>query len=369
MLSVFNRLQGLLCGLCFLCAVALPAAAAPIKVSFLNPGASHELFWLSVSQFMQAAADDLDLSLTVHYAERDHARMIAQAREVLAQADPPDYLVIVNEAFAGPELLRLSQERGVKVFMLLNSLTDTQRQQLGTARERFPNWIGALVPDNVVAGRLMATRLIEQARARGWPAPIELLALGGDNRTPAALEREQGLHEALAQAADVRLKQLVYARWDRGMAKRKTLLLLKRHPDARLIWAANDQMAFGALDAIDQWPSTERGQFLVSALNNSDEAFTARIDDDFAVLLGGHFTAGGWAMVMLYDYAHGHDFAERGGVEQRHALFSEISPDMARQLKGQLKPQGFAAVDFKVLTATQNPALKAYDFSLKHLLP
>lgn len=82
-------------------------ASAP-RVTFLNPGYSNELFWLSVSEFMQAAADDLDMQLTVLYAERDHQRMVQQAREVLNSAEPPDYLVVVNETFVGPELLRLT---------------------------------------------------------------------------------------------------------------------------------------------------------------------------------------------------------------------------------------------------------------------
>ena len=153
-------------------------ASAP-RVTFLNPGYSNELFWLSVSEFMQAAADDLDMQLTVLYAERDHQRMVQQAREVLNSAEPPDYLVVVNETFVGPELLRLTQGKPVKLFMLLNNLTLAQQAQTGRPREKHPQWIGALVPDNIAAGRLMAQRLIEQARRQGFTEPLQLLALAG----------------------------------------------------------------------------------------------------------------------------------------------------------------------------------------------
>ena len=29
-----------------------------------------------------------------------------------------------------------------------------------------------------------------------------------------------------------------------------------------------------------------------------------------AALAGGHFMSGAWVLVMLYDYHHGHDFAD-----------------------------------------------------------
>lgn len=342
-------------------------ASAP-RVTFLNPGYSNELFWLSVSEFMQAAADDLDMQLTVLYAERDHQRMVQQAREVLNSAEPPDYLVVVNETFVGPELLRLTQGKPVKLFMLLNTLTLAQQAQMGRPREKHPQWIGALVPDNIAAGRLIAQRLIEQARRQGFTEPLQLLALAGDNVTPAALEREQGLREALASEPNVQLQQLVYARWRRDKALSKSLFLLKRYPQAQLIWAANDQMAFGALDALRSQEKVPGQDVLVAALNNSDAAFNARINNEFAVLMAGHFTAGGWAMVLLYDYANGHDFAPRAGVELRYPLFEEVTPAMAKQLRDRLNTADYAQLNFKALSATHNPSLERYDFGLKHLL-
>lgn len=342
-------------------------ANAP-RVTFLNPGYSDELFWLSVSEFMQAAADDLGMQLTVLYAERDHQRMVQQARELLDSAELPDYLVVVNETFVAPELLRLTQGKSVKLFMLLNNLTPEQQTQMGQPREKHAQWIGALVPDNIAAGRLMAERLIEQARRQNFSEPLHMLALGGDNVTPAALEREQGLREALAREPSVQLQQLVYARWQRDKALSKSLFMLKRYPQAQLIWAANDQMAFGAVDALRSLQKVPGQDVLVAALNNSDAAFNARINNEFAVLMAGHFTAGGWAMVMLYDYANGHDFAQRTGVALRYPLFEEVTPAMAKQLRGHLSAKDYVGLNFKRLTATHNPTLKAYDFGLKHLM-
>lgn len=47
---------------------------------FLNPGFSHERFWLDYSHFMQDAAGDLDMQLEVLYGERDNEIILRNAR-------------------------------------------------------------------------------------------------------------------------------------------------------------------------------------------------------------------------------------------------------------------------------------------------
>ena len=51
-------------------ALPLAASAQPASVVFLNPGLSTETFWTSYTRFMQAAADELGMTLRVEYSER-----------------------------------------------------------------------------------------------------------------------------------------------------------------------------------------------------------------------------------------------------------------------------------------------------------
>mgnify|MGYP002039976578 FL=1 len=57
--------------LCQSLCLALPlvANAQPASVVFLNPGLSTETFWTSYTRFMQAAADELGMTLQVQYSE------------------------------------------------------------------------------------------------------------------------------------------------------------------------------------------------------------------------------------------------------------------------------------------------------------
>lgn len=167
--------------------------ASAASVVFLNPGKSTEAYWLSYAQFMQAVATDLGMPLQIIYAERDPQRMVEQARALLQGNHRPDYLVFVNEDYAGPEILRLSKDSGVKLFAVSSTLTVDQQSLIGQSRERYPNWIGSLVANDEEAGYLMASRLIERGRALQPAGEMQLLAFSGAKQTPAAQFRERGL--------------------------------------------------------------------------------------------------------------------------------------------------------------------------------
>ena len=341
--------------------------ASAASVVFLNPGKSTEAYWLSYAQFMQAAAKDLGMPLQVIYAERDPQRMVEQARAVLQATNPPDYLVFVNEEYAGPEILRLSKGSQVKLFAVNNTLTADQQTLIGASRERYPNWIGSLVPNDEEAGYMMASRLIERGRALQPAGEMQLLAFSGAKQTPAAQFRERGLQRALAEHPDVRLRQLVYSEWNRQRAYEQAQQLLPRHPDATLIWAANDEMAFGAMRAAEELGRVPGKDLLFSALNNSAEVLQARLDERVSVLVSGHFTAGGWAMVLLHDYDAGLDFAARGGKDRQDALFMQLDKPQSRRLLQRIQSKRYD-LDFRRFSVVGHPRQRDYNFSLQPLL-
>ncbi len=330
------------------------------SVVFLNPGMSTETFWVSYTQFMQAAAKDLGLDLRVRYAERDTQNTLIQAREALQGDQRPDYLVLVNEQYVAPQILRLAQGSGVKLLLVNSALTPDQEHILGA--HSGINVIGSLVPDDEQAGYLM---LIDLLRQHGPVAPgetLDLLAFSGVKTTPGALLREQGLRRALAEHPEVRLRQLVYGEWSRERAFEQATLLLKRYPQTALVWSANDQMALGAMQAFQDGGRLPGKDTLFSALNSSPQILQARLDGRLSTLVAGHFTVGGWAMVLINDDAKGLDIGAFGGRDRQAALFQLINAAQARRLSGPTP-----RVNFRALSAEGKPASYRYPFSL-HLL-
>ncbi|MFT5781634.1 MAG: ABC-type sugar transport system substrate-binding protein [Pseudomonas sp.] len=336
-------------------------------VVFLNPGKSTEPYWLSYTQFMQAAADDLGINLQVLYAEREPRRMLKQARLVLHSPKPPDYLVFANEQYAGPEILRLAKDTQVKLFAVNSTLTPHQQILIGQSREKYPNWIGSLVPNDEEAGYIMASSLIVEGLRANPQVPLQMLAFSGSKQTPAAQLRERGLQRALSEHPQVRLQQLVNSEWNRQRAYEQAQILLLRYPEVSLIWAANDEMAFGVMRAAQELGKTAGKGLLFSALNNSVEVLQARLDDRLSVLVGGHFTAGGWAMVLLHDYDAGLDFATRGGKDRQDPLFMRLDKPQAALLLKRLQGKGFR-LNFRRFSAVHKPWMSNYNFSVQPLL-
>lgn len=344
------------------------AHAMAMSVAFLNYGKQEEAYWRSASRAMQAAADDLGITLEISYAERKQQRMVAEAQALAARppAKRPDYVIFSNDFALGAELLPILDGAGIKTFMAFSGRGDDV--SLGLPRQRYRLWLGSLDPDAEQAGYLTTRSLIQQARARRPAAgKYELLAIGGDPVTPSSVRRSDGMRRAAREAGDVELVTEVYAAWDQARAQQQAGWLFQRHPAPDMLWAGNDLMAFGAMQA---WAEccTTRGQGpLFSAINTSDQAMQALADGRLAALAGGHFMTGAIALVMLYDHWRGKDFADLG-LEQTLPVFMLFDARTAKRFMQRFKGADYASIDFRRYSRVLNPARKQYSFAFGPLL-
>ncbi|KHL68930.1 LacI family transcription regulator [Pseudomonas flexibilis] len=344
----------------FLCWMTFAACAAP-SVAFINPGYSSEPFWVSYSHFMQAVADDLGMELEIHYAERDFNRLLALGRQVRDRQ--PDYLLFVNEIYAGPELLRIFEDSPVRLFNVHSTLTASQRERTGNPRERYRNWIGSLIPNDEEAGYLMGKALA----AMKPPGQAEMLAFGGVPQTPSAQLRNLGLLRALGEHPDIRLRQLVNGEWSRQRARDQARTLFERYPAVRLVWSANDEMALGAIEAVRERGLQPGRDVQFSAANNSAEVFQARLEGDIGALTSGHFTLGGWALLLVHDYHLGRDFAESIGVDALGKVFRLLDEEQVALLQRRLGAAPLQ-VDFRRYSRVLHPERVGYPLDLSPLL-
>lgn len=343
-------------------AVFGPAARAE-SVLFLNPGTTQEAFWVSYSQFMQAAARDLGVDLQILYSQRQPELTVAQARVALQGPNRPDYLMFVNEQYIAPQILRLAEGSGVKLFMVNAVLTADQQTLVG---ER-PDRIASLVPNDEEGGYLMMKELIRLHPPVARGESIEVLAFSGLKITPSAQLRERGMQRALAEHPQVRLRQLVYGEWTQQRAYEQARQLVGRYPNVSLVWSANDEMAFGAMRAFAEVGKVAGKDVLFSAVNTSSEALRAVVDGRLSALVGGHFTLGGWALVELHDYDQGVDLARYGGRDRQLPLLQLIDKSQARRMLAMGSAPGYG-VNFRKLSAKGRPASYRYPFDLQTLM-
>lgn len=350
-------LKALCQSLCLSLPLALSAQAA--SVVFLNPGQSDEIFWTSYSRFMHAAADELGMTLRVEYSQRDPLLAMSQARTLLNGPQPPDYLVLVNEQYVAPQIMRLAQGTGVKLFLVNNGLTPSQAGSIQAQPGTYGQLLGTLTANDQQAGLRMLKEMV--ALLPRDNEPIDLVAFSGVKTTPASQLREEGMRRALADHPQVRLRQVVYGGWSRERAYEQAQQLLQRYPDIRLVWAANDQMAFGAMQAFEEAGRRPGRDVVFSAINSSAEALRARIDGRLGVLMGGHTTLGGWAMVLLHDDANGVEINRDGKREHVMPVLQSIDQATARRWLALLEREAYG-VDFRRYSAQGRPADYQYPF-------
>jgi ribose transport system substrate-binding protein len=109
-----------------------------------------------------------------------------------------------------------------------------------------PNYVAHISFSGVPYGKAMAETLIKKMGGKGG-----IVALGGIESNVPAIERKKGLMEALAANPDVKLLDYQVANWSATEALDKTNAWLTQFGDQITgIWAANDDMALAAVEAL-----------------------------------------------------------------------------------------------------------------------
>jgi ABC-type sugar transport system substrate-binding protein len=352
-------------------ALLIARAAAAQSVAFINPGKSDEIYWVTATQSMRAAAESLGMRFEVRYAEREHLRTLDIAREMVSRParQRPEYIVITNDYGVGAELLRIIDGAGVKTFMAYSSIPADQRGALGAPRTVFKGWLGSLEPRAEDAGYLTANALIARgvkAKAYAPDGKLHLIAIAGDKSTPSSIKRNEGMRRAVAEHRNVVLEQEVYAAWRRDKAAEQSEWLYQRYPHANLVWAGNDLMAFGAMQSWEKRGGKPGVDAWFSGINTSTEALEAIRSGRMAALAGGHFVTGAWAMVLIYDYHHGRDFKTEG-LELERPMFAQFDRALAERYIERFG-RGFSGVDFRRYSKALHADLRRYPFGFAQFL-
>ncbi|MBT4088437.1 MAG: ABC transporter substrate-binding protein [Deltaproteobacteria bacterium] len=336
--------------------ISYPSQAKNLNILFLNPGGVKDIgVWHMVSTFMQAAADDLGIQLDVLYSDRDHIKMMAQAEQISRQETQPDYVIMVNEKEVGKQMLLNFENSRSKIFFVHNSLTVQQREKAGNERENFKNWIGTVTTDDRLAGYKLIKELIRYTQKEP-----KIIGITGTKATPVSLIRLQGVRDYLKKSRKGEHYQVVYGKWSYEDGKNKALTLLKRYPDANILWAANDSMAFGAFDAARTLGIHKN--ISIGGLGGFPFALDSIKKGEMKVTVAGHPMIGAWALVLIYDYHNGFDFKDGVGTNLKidHLTVIDTPKKADQYLDLVLKnPQ---QINFRKFSRKLNTNLKKYDF-------
>jgi ribose transport system substrate-binding protein len=216
---------------------ATSAAAEPVNLGVSIPAATHS-FMGGINYWANQAKKDLeakhkDLKITIRTA----ANAVEQANQLQDLSTVTKINALVVFPFESAALTRPVanvKAKGAYVTVVDRGLTDTSAQDAYVAG------------DNTAFGKIPAEYIAKTLNGKGNVVALRGIPTTLDN------ERMDAFNGVLKNHPDIKLLDAKYANWNRDDAYKVTQDFLTRFKEIDAFWAADDDMAFGAIRAIDQ---------------------------------------------------------------------------------------------------------------------
>jgi ribose transport system substrate-binding protein len=264
-------------------------AAAPITVvnsirSLSNP---YHATW---NQGGAAFAKSIGADYVTLVTEGDSEKGIADVRAILAKTGGNMILnVDPNDSPDARAIVEACVKAGAYVVTQWNKPADLHPWDFN------PNYVAHISFDGVQYGEAAANALIKAMGGSGG-----IVALGGILSNTPAIDRKAGLEKALAANSGVKLLDFQVANWKptEGFAI-VSAWLTRFGDDIKGIWAANDDMAIGALEALRA--EKLAGKIPVSGTDGTKTAMDAvRAGEMAATVSWDPFWQGGMGLAIGY---------------------------------------------------------------------
>lgn len=185
----------------------------------------------------------------------------------------------------------------------------------------YPHWVAHIAFDGISAGEFTAEALIQAMGGAG-----KIVAIKGMLANSIAIDRYKGLENVLAKHPGIELVSSDTAEWDRTKAFEKMKSFLVANPDVGGVWAANDNMALGALEAIRA--AGFAGKVLVTGIDGISEMLDAvKAGEAAATVLNDSFWQGGIGLSLAYAAATGKIDLKQTPKEKRQYFAKAVEVD------------------------------------------
>ncbi|HXH79957.1 substrate-binding domain-containing protein [Nocardioides sp.] len=237
-----------------------------------NESNPYEAAWLDGGDTF---AESVDLTQEKLTYDGDSTKQQEQISQLLAgDTECLVMNILPNGDSDTPPIVEGAEEAGAYLVTQWNKPADL-------ATTDYDQWVTHLTYNGVESGKQIGDALAEAIGGSGG-----IIALQGILDTGAAKDRFAGLEESLAENTDVELLDDQTANFSRAEALEVTKTLLTKHgDDIKGIWAANDDMALGALEALEAAGRTDVAVVGIDAVPDAltaiqDGSMTATVSSD-----------------------------------------------------------------------------------------
>ncbi len=244
-----------------LAVLALPALAEPAAARtkiFVSIAKTDKFLGILRDQIVAEAAKDPDLDVTVAIADNDPAKQLSQVQDAIADHAAAVIVLAVNGDTA--KAVAAATGKAGTPLVYLNRLPPI---------DRFSGPVSIVASNDLVAGRLQARLISEHINGAG-----NVVILRGEDGHPAAAQRTEGVKEILAQRPGIKIIEEATGNWKREEGERLVTDWLQKGEPINAILANNDEMAIGAIDAL-QKAHIPPGKVFVAGVDGTSDALDA----------------------------------------------------------------------------------------------
>ncbi len=234
--------------------VTTQSACASDKYIFILPSLANP-YWQTVNQGIEDGGRATGVQCAVLSTVSDQAKEEAlNLCQTAISQKPPIIILCSTTNSIGLQCLREAQRSGIKVGVLDVEITVEEARKAGV------NLSFSIGTNNLEIGARAAQFVAENVKNQSPKVSVLEGVVGNTNSTQRVEGFKQGLAKKLPKA---KIVSSISAEWDRLKGLNITQDTLTRNPDLDVVFAANDMMALGAVEAIRSTSSKKKDILVV----------------------------------------------------------------------------------------------------------
>ncbi|WP_425145241.1 ABC transporter substrate-binding protein [Deinococcus sp.] len=267
------------------------AAKATYRVGFAQTE-SNNPWRLAQTKSMQDEAKRLGYQLVYTDAAGSTAKQVADVRSMIAQKVDAIFLAPREDKPLAP-VVKEARDAGIPVILLDRNIDPA----LAKAGTDYVTFIGS---DFIKEGQRVADWLIKNNKGK-----MNIIELEGTTGASPANDRKKGFDDAIAKASGFKILASQTGNFARDTGRQVAETLLQAHPDANVIYAHNDEMAIGAVSALEAAGKKPGVDVLVLSIDGGKEAVKMVVDGKINYVVECNPRFGPAAFKALQGYAKG----------------------------------------------------------------
>ncbi|WP_271898751.1 ABC transporter substrate-binding protein [Candidatus Phyllobacterium onerii] len=261
------------------------------KVGFAQTE-SNNPWRLAQTASMQEEAKKRGWQLVYTDAASSAAKQVADVNSMIAQGVDLIFLAPREEKPLIPAI-KAAKNAGIPVILLDRNVDAS----LAKAGEDYVTFIGS---NFIEEGQRVADWLVKNANGK-----TTIIELEGTTGSSPANDRKKGFDDVIAKNSDFKIVASQTGDFARDKGRQVAETLLQAHPDANVVYAHNDEMAMGAISAIEAAGKVPGKDILVLSIDGGKEAVQAVVDGKIAAVVECNPRFGPKAFDTAVAYANG----------------------------------------------------------------